>query len=640
MTPLRFAYNNVRENRRTYFGFLASSVFAVVVFYLFAAFRALPAVVEGRYYGAQGVAIAFRVCQYLIIVFSIFFTLYSNSAFVKSRKRELGILALLGARQRQLSLLLFGESMLVGIVAIATGLAIGGLLGRLFVMIIDRILMLPQPIPFVMQSEPVLTTALVYLGISAAISIINSVSVDVSQIIQLVKASSKPKTPPAYSRPKIVLGIACLVTGYSVASIVTMGEVLLAFLPVTAVVCVGTHILFTQGSVAILHRLQRRKAVYYRGINLLTISDLVFKMKDNARILAQVAILGAVVLTASGVIYTLGVAPGESARYYDRAISLVLPGTEDSVRIAKDFQEHLVEGGAVITDIAMMPAIQASTPDLFQGGTVLISADSYNEWARKAGVSEAHPGYGHVVRVVPTSRSQERPDEVGQTIRVRAGERDLAFVSDGRIAVPLGAGMGDIAFALIAEKGHFDELDRDLAEEHRRMWLSYEIPNWIKTAKIERAAREGILGDYPVAYDSRMQEYSRVTAQVRMIMFISMFVATLFFLAAGSMLYFRFFLEMQEDQARYIALRRIGLSWKEVRGIVTREMAIMFFTPWAVAFVHQMFALRSYSTVTSLMPVEVWKYGVMAAGIFFALQTVYFALARSAYLEELAPAVK
>ena len=95
-----------------------------------------------------------------------------------------------------------------------------------------------------MQSEPVLTTALVYLGISAAISIINSVSVDVSQIIQLVKASSKPK-PSAYSRPKIVLGIACLVTGYSVASIVTMGRSF-CFLTVTAVVCVGTHILFTR----------------------------------------------------------------------------------------------------------------------------------------------------------------------------------------------------------------------------------------------------------------------------------------------------------------------------------------------------------------------------------------------------------
>lgn len=639
MTLLRLVCNNVRENRRTYFGFLASSVFAVVVFYLFAAFRALPAVAEGRYYGAQGVAIAFKVCQYLIIVFSIFFTLYSNSAFVKSRKRELGILALLGARQRQLSLLLFGESMLVGAVAIATGLAIGGLLGRLFVMIIDRILMLPQPIPFVMQSGPVLTTAFVYLVISAAISAINSVSVNVSQIIQLVKAPSKPMTPPTYSRPKIVLGIVCLVIGYFVASIVTMGEVLLAFLPVTAVVCVGTHILFTQGSVAVLHRLQRRKTVYYKGINLLTISDLVFKMKDNARILAQVAILGAVVLTASGVIYTLGVAPGESARHYDRAISLVLPGTEDSVRIANDFQERLVESGAVITDAAMMPAIQVSMPELSQGAIVLIvPADSYNGWAQEAGVSEAHPRYGHVVRVVPTSRSQT--DEVGQTISVRAGERDLALVSDGRIAVPLGAGMGDITFALVAEKDHFDELARDLAEEYRRIWFSYEIPNWTETAKTERAAREAVLGDYPVVYDSRMQEYSRVAAQVRMIMFISMFVAALFFLAAGSMLYFRFFLEIQGDQARYIALRRLGLSWREVRGIVTREMAIMFFTPWAVAFVHQMFALRSYSTVTSMMPVEVWKYGVMAAGIFFALQAVYFLLARLAYLEELAPALK
>ena len=641
MTLLRFACNNVRENRRTYFGFLASSVFAVVVFYLFAAFRALPAVAEGRYYGAQGVAVAFKVCQYLIIVFSIFFTFYSNSAFVKSRKRELGILALLGARQRQLSLLLFGESMLVGAVAIAAGLAIGGLLGRLFVMIIDRILMLPQPIPFAMKSEPVLTTAFVYLVISMAISAINSVSVDVSQIIQLVKAPSKPKTPPTYSRPRIALGIVCLVIGYFVASIVTMGEVLLAFLPVTAVVCVGTHILFTQGTVAVLHRLQRRKTVYYRGINLLTISDLVFKMKDNARILAQVAILGAVVLTASGVVYTLGVAPGESARYYDRAISLVLPGTEGSVRIASAFQERLVESGVVITDATMMPAIQVSMPELSQGVTALIvPSDSYNEWAREAGVSEAYPGYGHVVRVVPTSRSGARPDDIGQTISARAGNRDLAFVSDGSIGVPLGTGMAGIDFAFVAEKGHFNELAQDLSEEHRRMWFSYEIPNWIKIAEMERTAREAILGDYPLGYDSRMQEYSRVSAQVRMIMFISMFVATLFFLAAGSMLYFRFFLEIQEDQARYIALRRIGLSWKEVRGIVTREMAIMFFAPWAVAFVHQMFALRSYSTVTSMMPVEVWKYGVMAAGIFFALEAVYFLLARAAYLEELAPAVK
>ena len=68
---------------------------------------------------------------------------------MKSRKRELGVLALLGAERRQLSLLLFGESMIVGITSIAAGLALGGLFARLFVMVIDRILMSPEPLPFV-----------------------------------------------------------------------------------------------------------------------------------------------------------------------------------------------------------------------------------------------------------------------------------------------------------------------------------------------------------------------------------------------------------------------------------------------------------------------------------------------------------
>ena len=80
----------MRVNHRTYFGFLASSMFAVVVFYLFAAFRALPDVAAGRYAGAEAIAKGFEVCQHLIVAFSVFFTLYSNSAFVKSRKRELG----------------------------------------------------------------------------------------------------------------------------------------------------------------------------------------------------------------------------------------------------------------------------------------------------------------------------------------------------------------------------------------------------------------------------------------------------------------------------------------------------------------------------------------------------------------------
>jgi putative ABC transport system permease protein len=643
MTLLRLAYRNVRENRRTYFGFLASSVFAVVVFYLFAAFRALPAVVEGHYPGARSVASGFQVCQYLIIAFSIFFTLYSNSAFVKSRKRELGVLALLGAQRRQLSLLLFGEIMIVGITSIAAGLGLGGLFVRLFVMAIDRILMSPEPLPFVIQSGPILTTTFTYLALFVVISALNIVSINTSQVIQLVKAPAEPKAPPVYSRCLVALGIACLASGYAVAWTVSEVGVAIAFLPVTAIVCVGTHILFTQGSVAALRHFQRRKSVYYRRTNLLTISDLVFKMKDNARILAQVAILSAVVLTASGVIYTLGAGPAGSGvgSFYARAISFVLPATDDSVRIAEDFRDRLAEAGAAITDSAITRAIQVQVTDIAKKAPgLVIPADDYNRWARETGMLEAHLNYGHVVRVLRNLTDRTRPNDAGQTIHATAGTTDLAFMTDGAIAAPLVSGMEDAAFLFVCDNSRFAELMQDLPAEHRKTWFSCEISNWMRAAKAEQTAKVAIPEGHPVAYVSRVQQYSQMMASIHMIMLVAMFVAFLFFLAAGSMLYFRFFLEIQEDQAKYVALRRIGLSWREIRRIVTREMAVMFFTPWVVAFAHQMVALRSFSTVTPMMPIEVWKYGATAAGIFLALQTVYFLLARGAYLQELAPAVK
>ena len=626
---------------RTYFGFLASSMFAVVVFYLFAAFRALPDVAAGRYAGAEAIAKGFEVCQYLIVAFSVFFTLYSNSAFVKSRKRELGVLALLGAERRQLSLLLFGESMLVGITSITAGLGLGALFARLFVMAIDRILASPEPLRFVVQVQPMVTTALAYLGIFTAVSVVNIMPVNVDQVIQLVKAPHKPKTPPTYSRLAVAFGIACIAAGYIVAWNLPPIGVVLGFLPVTAVVCVGTHILFTQGSVAVLRSLQRRKSIYYRRTNLLTIADLVFKMKDNARILAQVAILSAVVLTASGVVYTLVGTPDNITATHVRAISFLLSAEEEAVQVAAEFQARLAQAGADVVDSATMRAVRVLIPAVSkdQPGIVVRESD-YNRWARQTGKPEVAVGYGDVVRAMVNPGGDLGIGKAGAAIVVKAGDIDLSFMLAGAVDTTLIAGYQVARFTLICDDQRFDELVRSLPASQQGVWFSCEVSNWKGAVRAEQVAMRAIPADYEAPYLSRIQAYTRMRGSMQMAMLIAMFIAFLFFLAAGSMLYFRFFLEIQEDQARYVALRRMGLSWAEIKQMVTQEMAVLFFTPWTAAFAHQMVALRAYSTMTPMMPLEVWKYGVAAAGIFLTLQTVYFLLARAAYLEELAPAVR
>ena len=73
-------------------------------------------------------------------------------------------------------------------------------------------------------------------------------------------------------------------------------------------------------------------------------------------------------------------------------------------------------------------------------------------------------------------------------------------------------------------------------------------------------------------------------------------------------LYCRFFLQLQDDQEKFTALRRLGLSFRELRTIVSREMAILFFAPTqVVAVVHQTHAMDSFSVMLGASGMALWS---------------------------------
>lgn len=76
------------------------------------------------------------------------------------------------------------------------------------------------------------------------------------------------------------------------------------FLPYLGLLLVGTNLLFTQGTVALLRLLKRRPGIYYRNVNLMIIAQLVYKVRDHARILFMVSMLTTGVLIAAGLFYT------------------------------------------------------------------------------------------------------------------------------------------------------------------------------------------------------------------------------------------------------------------------------------------------------------------------------------------------
>ncbi len=76
-------------------------------------------------------------------------------------------------------------------------------------------------------------------------------------------------------------------------------------IPILIVVIIGTKLLFSQFSVFFTNKLQNNKGVYYKGINLITLSQIIYKLKDNAKVLFITSILSGITLASAISVYSL-----------------------------------------------------------------------------------------------------------------------------------------------------------------------------------------------------------------------------------------------------------------------------------------------------------------------------------------------
>lgn len=303
MTFRSLALSNVRGNRRAYAAFILSSIFSVLVFYLYAAFLYHPDVVSGEIVAAGQVRQGMLVCEILIAIFAFFFVLYSHSAFMKTRKKEFGLFSLFGMTRGQIRKMVLYESAFLALMSIVAGIALGMLFSKLFFMTLTVLLESDTAIPFAVPWKAVVLTAAGFFALFMAITLLTLRTTGRSEIVDLLKEAHKPKTEPKHSKWLAALCVVCLGSGYALAASMSSMTVLVLMLPVVGLTVIGTYFLFTQGSIGAIRFLQRRKSIYYRRTNLLTMSQMAFKLKDNARVMFTVSILSAVMLTASGTVY-------------------------------------------------------------------------------------------------------------------------------------------------------------------------------------------------------------------------------------------------------------------------------------------------------------------------------------------------
>ncbi len=647
MNLYNMAAKNVKGNLYRYIMYCLSNAFAVTAFFIFANFVFHPAIdiksAGGHEVAKMGAANGMIISQVIIVIFSILFVGYSTSIFLKSRGKEFGLLSLYGMTRRQIKKYVLTENTIISILSIGTGILTGIIFSKLFFMGMESFLDVELPLNISLKALGL--TIVIFFTLFEIVSIIMLFQIRNKEIIEQLKSSKIPKKIPTFSRLKAILGVILLLIGYIAAWFVQGIAVPLAMIPVTLIVIIGTYFLFTQFSIAVANRILRNESILYKKNNLIAYSQMIFKLQDTAKVLFLASILGAITFTATGTIYSFYT---ESTRFtglntiHDMAI--IQRGETLDDEIADDIERILTKEDIKINTVHRLKGVILSNVTTGKGEKqfVVISNADYNKIVKSIGLKPIQIKENEVVYNFPDNldrtmvkddiNHEDRHtnwDEIALYINGEARKFKLDKEVHGSIMALPNLGYYD---ALILNDKDFNHIIKSTKEKDLILFHGFKLENWRGSYKASMEI-DKMLGDkYEGSYYSKVISYREVNKLYGLILFIGFFIAVLFLIASGSIIYFKLFNEIKQDGIEYGILNKIGTTEKEINRIITKQIGIIFFLPFIVSSLHSFFALKSLS---NLLEGSLFKNGLLVMLGYLIFQSIYFLLIRTIYINRI-----
>lgn len=630
MTFRQFAFKNVLRNKRLYIAYFLSSMFTVMVFFTFAIFAFHPDFSNGSVNNQA--MIGMGVSGGIIYVFSFFFILYSMSSFLQSRKKEFGLLMSLGASNGQIRLMVFLENILIGFGATIGGILVGLLFAKVILLIAENVLIISESLDFYFPTLAIVLTLVSFVLLFFCISLFVAFILRTNKLIDLIKGDKKSKGEPKASVILSILAALLLIAGYVTALVVKGLLVVYALVPVVIVVTLGTYLLFTQLSVYIIRILKKNKAVFWKKTNMLLFSDLSFRLKDNARSFFMVAIISTVAFSAIGTLYGF-------QSYLTKGVKEMNPFTITYSPVLDDTEDIIEEDTEKINTILKEQNVKATMESLETNyyknsaelnGILIVKASEYNRFANLLGEEELHPSDKEAIvmeqsNAMLTEGSKASESLLKSNIQLKNGEElQPSLVKESSV-------MTELNGYYVISDSNYEQLEEPIRKDTTIVWKAEDH----HTDQIIEAGRKI---EKQVGYKAFTLDYSiyEINKAYGPILFIGLFIGIVFFVSAGSFLYFRLFTDLDEEKRKFQAIAKIGLTQSELKKVVNQQIALLFFSPIVVALIHGAVALTALS---HFFDYNLVQESALVLGCFAIIQIIYFFIVRYFYMKQMLSSV-
>ncbi len=631
---LRLAVGNIKNNRRFYLPFLFTAALTVVCFFIMSSIgvnQTLP--------GGNTVQIVMHMGVIIVGLFSVIFLYYTNSFLIKRRKKELGLYNILGLEKRHIAAVLTLETVLSALLSIGSGLIIGVLLDRLMFLVLRNLLAFDVTMTYAFHWQSVTWTVIVFAAIFLLLLLANLVQVGRAKPIELLRGGEVGEKEPRVKWPLVVIGLLALGSGYYIA--VTTESVIAAlglFFVAVVLVIIGTYCLFLAGSIAVLKLMKRNKGYYYKPRHFVSVSGMLYRMKQNAVGLANICILSTMVLvTVSTTVSLYGGVTDILERRFPYDIDTQFYNAAEPVKeyVRTALNEEVEAAGLEVTQLVDYDSLSVA---LLMDGNRLVPRD--DKLLADTAVATSQGAY--IQFFTPEGYAAVTGYQVGEL-----GEHEVAaYVQDGTLpetfnlmgedytvkewitTAPadseLSGYLGNTFYIVVRDDVVLERIyQAQLAangENYYASSMDWEFSVNLSGTEAQKAALADrfqarfetdqlTLNDgssYPIEWVStvRQDNISDAYSLYGSFLFLGILLGLLFLMATVLIIYYKQIIEGYDDRARYQIMRQVGMDKKLISSSVRSQVLTMFLLPLGVAAVHLCFAFPLLTRVLKALMLD------------------------------------
>ncbi|CAG9611266.1 Bacitracin export permease protein BceB [Bacillus rhizoplanae] len=597
----KLSMSGLKSKLKDYIVLLVGLVMSISIFYMFQTLAINKAFLESNSVIAS-IAFVFQAGSFLLAIITFFYILYANSFLLSLRQKEFGMYMMLGAKKHKITLLMFIETIVIGIASLVIGIAVGVGLAQGIGQLLMKQLEFTAGGYQAFYVPSMTVTCIFFFALFVLSAIMNSIKLSRISVLQLVHADAQTERVAVKgTMTGIVAFLAIILLAIGYASMIYMDKlrefgIIIALITTTS----GTYMLFASVLPLIIKKLKSNKKRSEKGVNAFTFAQLNFRINSLTRVLATVAMLVA-----------LGAGAISGGMAFKNNVMLTVDGfaVYDTAIHNPTAEEKKILDGITFNE---KNEYRYKVDDKF---VYYLKEDlEKNRPLVRAGIGKENFGkFKRVSGELPVGAVSRNSQEMAEQAVAIPKEWDEALSSIQPFYL-----YRNQAIKIVDQKMYNDVQGKEgIAFIGKTDDFIAHKDEWKKLDELELAKYKDVKADdLATKYAMYTGFYSIASGTV----FMGFFLGIAFLAMMASCLMFKILSGASKDITRYNMLRKIGVRRELLTKSIYKELFLVFLFPAIVGIVHVLIGMKMFGFILLDPYFRIW----LPIVIFVVIYAIYY----------------